>query len=402
MRQLDDWIEAYIEFTDNTESAPIFNKWAAISVISSALQKKVRFNLGRIPIYSNMYIVLVAEPGFARKTQAISWSYKILKDISTIKVTADAITMEAMIIEMEDFKQGVPEDAATVSSCGPHHSITVHSKEFETFLGQKADNARKIVFLTDIFDADDRPFSYKTKNQGANEIRNAFLTLLAAATPDSLASSLPNIAIGGGLTSRVLFIWAKDKHKKIPIPEHSQRTLVLKDLLKDDIINIHRMDGVYRFDEKCKQFWIDWYMAYDDRDPKRICKDPAFNTWYSRKPLHILKTCMCVSAARSPELLFRKKNLEDSIKFIEEVEAKMGNTFSAVGRSEITADVDLILKTIKQHGSITERELMQLVWRDIDSNKFKNVMETALGGGFVVRTYDMNSPSKKVTYNWNG
>ena len=63
-----------------------------------------------------------------------------------------------------------------------------------------------LVFLTDLFDCRELPWKYRTKGRGDNTIENLYLNLLAATTPDSLASSLPALAIGGGLTSRILFI----------------------------------------------------------------------------------------------------------------------------------------------------------------------------------------------------
>jgi len=54
-----------------------------------------------------------------------------------------------------------------------------------------------------------------------------------------------------------------------------------------------------------------------------------------------------------------------------------------------------VVEIVKQRKWITERELMRLVWRDIDSKKFDNVMDTVLRQRLVKRVY--NGPDGKPT-----
>ena len=100
-RTLPDWITEYLRYTDNTESAAIFHKWTAISVIAAALRRKTWFNFGRIQVFPNMYIVFVSEPGIARKTQAISFGEEILTEINGITLAADTTTVQALLDDLK-------------------------------------------------------------------------------------------------------------------------------------------------------------------------------------------------------------------------------------------------------------------------------------------------------------
>ena len=71
----------------------------------------------------------------------------------------------------------------------------------------------------------------------------------------------------------------------------------------------------------------------------------------------------------------------------------MSKTFRAVGRSAITADVDLVMTIIKEHGVISEAKLMRIVWRDIDATKFDNVINTAIKTGLVQRKFSYEGVS---------
>jgi len=155
--------------------------------------------------------------------------------------------------------------------------LSIISKEFESFLGHKTDNTKMLVLLTDLFDGSDTPWRYRTKQSGSNEIPPVYLNLLGATTPDSLAQQLPASAIGGGLTSRILFIWGAGKYKKIAIPTDSVELNELKHKLILDLDRISNLTGTFIFTNEAKDYWVDWYNAYEEMNPHRICNDHSFD-----------------------------------------------------------------------------------------------------------------------------
>jgi hypothetical protein len=398
-RELSDWITAYQEYTLETESAAIFHKWTAISVLAAVLRRKVWFNFGRIKIFPNLFVVFVAEPGVARKTQAISFGEELLSNISGVAIAADTSTPQALL---DDLEEAVTATLMPDSTNFSHSSLTIFSGEFESFLGDKKENARMLVILTDLFDCKQRPYRTRTRHSGSNEIPSPFLNMLAATTPESLANSLPSTAIGGGLTSRIIFVWAEGRRKKIDVPEKPPSRI--KDALVKDLAVISRIAGAYNFTGDGRAWWKKWYASYEENDPKRICKDPAFRGWYSRKPLFIIKLAVIIAASRagSGELVITPEYLEAALETLEEAERTMTKTFSAVGRSSVTADVELVRSLLQQHKVLSENTLLQMVWRDIDSKKFDTVIHTILRSGEARRTYVGPKGEKGIYYYWVG
>jgi hypothetical protein len=393
-RILGNWLETYKEYTKETESAPIFHKWVGISILAAALSKKVWLNLGRIKVFPNLYVVLVAEPGIARKSQAITYGVEVMNEIDSIFMSADAITKEALLQDLECAK-------GTYDDCGVNRgycALNIVSKEFESFLGQKKENTKMLVLLTDLFDAHEGPWRYRTKGSGNNVINNVFLNVLAATTPESLASSLPSAAIGGGLTSRIIFIWASGGHKKIAYPAFTQKMLDMRVALVHDLAILARTAGNYTFSADARERWEKWYSFYNERNPERICKDPAFHGWYSRKPMFILKIAMILTASKTSSMKLEWKEIYEAVEVIVEAEELMGKTFSAIGRSDVAPDVDLVKTVISQHGSISEKQLLQIVWRDVDSKKFDNVIDTILKSGEAIRSYTGPKGQKGIWY----
>ncbi len=378
------WLDYYLELMDNTEPAKLFDVWVGYSVIAAALRRKVSLQLGRLTYFSNIYVVLTAEPGVARKTQAIKYGVNFLNTIPDIRLSADSSTKEAMTDDLE--ASGVDElleDGSTLR----HSSLNIISKEFESFLGQKKENTRMLTALTDLFDCPD-DWSSRTRHGVSNKIINPWVNLLAATTPESLANSLPSSAVGGGLTSRVMFVWADRKKKSVAIPFMTDEEFKIKEKLEKDLYQVSRLSGNFTMTSDCIKKWTDWYNSFDeDESGNRICQDKSFSGWYSRKPTYTLKISMLRSAAESNDMIIQWRHVTESMTAIQEVERRMGDAFKAIGRSLISGDVDSVMQIIQDAGCISEKQLMIKIWRDVDNDKLENVIDTLRKTGKVERTY---------------
>ena len=62
-------------------------------------------------------------------------------------------------------------------------------------------------------------WKYQTKGAGTSDyIDNVWVNILGGTTPGLLQSTIPVDAIGSGLTSRMVFVYADKKGKVIPTP----------------------------------------------------------------------------------------------------------------------------------------------------------------------------------------
>lgn len=389
-RLTDNWIDSYVELMARTEPAKLFDIWTAYSVVASALRRKVYLKLGRLTYHTNIYVVLVAEPGVARKTQAIKFGVDFINTIPEIILSSDSATKEALTDDIEGSSLEAVMDSGEIMR---HSSLSIISKEFESFLGQKKENNRMLTALTDLFDCPDY-WSARTRHGKSNKIVNPWVNMLAATTPESLANSLPASAVGGGLTSRILFIWADKKKLSSAIPDMNEKEIKLKDKLERDLYQISRMSGQYAMSSQCMKKWVEWYDAYDeDESGIRICRDKSFSGWYSRKPTYIMKVSMLVAASESNKLLIEWNHVERAIEEIKQVEQLMGSAFKAIGRSEISGDVSTVYEIVRSHNVISEKALMAMTWRDLDNIKLGTVVDTLIKAGKICRDY--KGPNKE-------
>jgi len=196
-RNFPDFIKAFIDYTDNTEAPYSYRRWVGINLVASALQRKCHFQWDE-EHYPNMYIVLVGPSG-VRKGSAMRPGKTLLREAS-FKLSSEAITREALIQELNK-----SEDLSRVADgVAPHSSLTIYASELTVFLGYQ--NTQLIMDLTDWYDCEDE-WKYTLKTKPSNNIQGVWVNLLGATTPQQLRASLPDDAIGGGLSSRTIFVF---------------------------------------------------------------------------------------------------------------------------------------------------------------------------------------------------
>ena len=372
-RILSDWINSYMRFTLNSEPPDLFKEWTAVSVIASVLQRKCVLNWGSLTFYPNMYIVLVAPSGKCRKGTAMAPGYKLLTDIG-IKVAAESITREALIRELDECKasHGNPESGKIFL----HSSLTIFSQELAVFLG--SNNLALVRDLTDWFDCRER-WTYRTKNCGINEIVGVWINLFGATTPELIQTSLSQEIFGGGLASRIIFVYEERKSKIVPAPFISPEEEQLREQLKLDLEAINMLVGDFHITDGFIDLWTEWYCAQEDKPP---FKSPKFEGYFERRPTHIQKLAMIMSASRTSDMIITRGDLARAIDLLNRTEVKMPKTFSGVGRNTTADVVSNIMRILAIEEEVSFADLLRRFYHDTDKDTLEKVVATLEGMNF--------------------
>ena len=102
-RKYANWIDAFVEHTEDIKSPEHFRRWAAISAISSSLQRRVWMRFGGQSLYVNFYVLLIGPPGTG-KSNAIKFARNIIRRLQNIKLTPTRITGPALYMELDSAK----------------------------------------------------------------------------------------------------------------------------------------------------------------------------------------------------------------------------------------------------------------------------------------------------------
>lgn len=325
-RNVPDWIEGYLAYTEDSEPPKLFKEWCAVSVIAAALQRKCRLEWGTTVFYPNLYIVLTAPAGKARKGTAMAPARKFIDRIG-IPLAAEAVTREALIRTLKESESVVSTENGIIV----HSSLTVFSPELTVFLGYN--NTQLMSDLTDWFDCSEK-WVYRTKTAGTDDISGVFINLLGATTPDLIRSTLPLDAIGGGLTSRMIFVFEEKKGKIVPFPFVSEETRKLETKLYYDIECINMLQGQFKFTKEFLSRWGDWYTAQEGKNPFGVNYNKAFDGYIERRPTQVLKLSMVMNASRTDEMVLDEPDLARAIDLLERTEKKMPRAFGGIGMSQ--------------------------------------------------------------------
>lgn len=333
------WIDLYVNtYTKETESPTSYHMWTAISMISAALQRKVWVNFGHednpFTVYTNLYIVFVAPPGRCRKTQAIRYGEDILRDIDDVSLASDSVTREALIMELAAARatMAIDEESDIIE---PHCSLTLLSGEFSVFLGQK--NFNLLSLLCDLFDCK-KIWKYTTKNVGKDTLHGVWFSILGATTPELLNSSLQITAIGGGLTSRIIFVVESQRRKKVTSPYLPP---AVRMILLERLRSINRMKGEMRFRDGAFEYFDEWYQSAPD----------SATEFEERQHVYVLKVAMIFAAAGERSYII-PEDIKRAILEIDIIKPRMSEAFQGVGRSPYAYVISRLRSLLKEDGVV--------------------------------------------------
>jgi hypothetical protein len=362
-----DWISTYLSFSSyNTEPPALYREWTAVSVIAAVLQRKVFLNW-HSEIYPNMYICLVGPPG-CRKGTAMGPGYKLLVD-KGIRMAAEATTRESLIRFLKE-SGGMDVDPITGEAM-LHASLTVFSQELTVFLGYN--NQTLMSDLTDWFDCRER-WVYRTKNSGEDDIIGVYVNLIGATTPELIHSALPLDAVGSGLTSRMIFVYEEKKGKKCAAPFMTDKDRAIRTRLSNDLGQLQLLRGEFKISPDFMDAWVEWYLGADETPP---FEDVRFAGYFERRPLHLLKLSMIMSASRSNDMRLTPIDLQRAIDLLGRTEKKMPMTFMGHGRNP---SADTLTKIMTYCGAKSEgvklSELLRQFYRDVDKKGLDAILQS--------------------------
>ncbi|MBU2249643.1 MAG: DUF3987 domain-containing protein, partial [Gammaproteobacteria bacterium] len=328
-RNVSDWLSGFLELTENSEPPILFRKWAGISAIASALQRKVRVELGlSLTFYPNLYIVLVG-PSATGKGTAMKFASDIIEQVPSIRLSAQATSLQALIRRMKETNL---TDIDLVTGAQQYHSsLTIFSTEFTVFLGYH--NKELIAALCEWYDCQSR-WSYETIARKKEEVIGVWVNLFAGTTPDSIQASLPIESIGGGLTSRIIFVVEERRGKLVIIPSKTEREIILQQYLVNDLETISMISGKMSYTEGFIEYYAAWCQEAAANPP---FYDKKFDGYCGRRRKHLLTLSMICSASHSDDMIMTIDDIERAAALLADVEVKMGTVFKGMGRSDISS-----------------------------------------------------------------
>lgn len=362
----------------------LFREWAGVAAVSGALERRCWMNTIRGELYPNLYIWLVAFPGIG-KGLAIQPVSLLWNKSNVLNTASESATGKGLFDEMLEQTNVGRVDVSTQTWL-QYSSILVALPEFGTFLPTY--DVHLINFVNDLYDCGPHARD-RTRGGGFKKIENPHICILAGTQPGYIASVFPKEAFELGLTSRTIMVWSEEKPKNLDIFGSRSGSGVSFDDLLHDFRVICALVGEFVFTAPAKatiQAWIDGGLKPEPTHPKLL-------HYRTRRIVHALKVCMCMSAAERDDLQVTEEHVIAALDLLLRTEELMPKIFSAMTNTEFGYNLHeiqekiLIFARTREKMEIKEEELVAILAPLIAPQYVMHTFQLLVRTGFLVIVY---------------
>lgn len=369
LREYPDWIDEFVQSTSTTNSPEIFRRWAAITCIAGALERKVWAVSQRRPVYPNIYTILVAPPGIG-KSQISSVVEKMWRSLPDHHVAPTSMSRAAMadaLNNAERIIQRPRETPATVK----FNSLKILSNELGTLLPSY--DTEFMANLTDIYDGS----PYDESKRSLKEpilIQHPQLNMLAGTTPSHLNSFLPAGAWDQGFLSRAFLVYSGLKIRS-KLFGHSEEVEEYPELLAD-LKQMAALYGSVEWSREAIEAIEAWHLGGNLPEPDH----PKLKNYNTRRTIHALKLSIIFSVSRSNSLKVELEDYQRAMDALHEMEEYIPDIFKAMntgGDSQAIEDCwHFVMKLgVKAKGQpIPEQYVIQFLAERVPAHNIENIL----------------------------
>lgn len=346
MRNHSNWIEGLLEQNKSYAYPEKFLRWAAVSAVAGALERRTWIYYKNAQIYPNLFIMLIGPPG-SGKSKSAGEAMRYLACIKELSFSPNDINPASFITYLEEV--GARKSFSYKGIEYRHSATFLYASEAINTLGEKYGSIIKL--LTDLYDCGhngwhkDKAWHKTTKGSGDERIFNPCINMLACTTLEWLTDFIDVKDLRGGFSSRNLFIhessyntdlieW-KDETEEEQVSKEFNRGLIA------DLQQIAQLKGKFTISEEVRKRapLVEQQVAIE------LSEDPAnrFNHFKVRKFWNILKLAQILSASESSRMIIEWKHFERAQAMLEEFMKDLPTLFSNIGRNKdapVLAEMD--------------------------------------------------------------
>lgn len=382
-RRLPDWLPAYVRYASVTEAPKKMHTWAGISALAGALRRKVWIDMKRFMWTPSFYIIFVAPPGVVSKSTSIDIAMDLLRAVPGIKFGPNAVTWQALVTAFAASSESFqwPDGSGDWLPMSP---ITLVASELGSLINLQ--DREMVNLLIELWDGKHR-YDKITKMSGNDTIEAPWINLAGATTPNWVAENMPPSTVGGGLTSRCVFLYADEKEKFVPYVDE-----VIGDgdeQLKFDLIHdlehiATNLVGPVVISEEARVWGRAWYKTFWQAAKSRM-DDQMLEGYAARKQTHLHKTALIISASRCDDLIISLEDLQLANVLLESLEPDLAKVFSRIGRGEDSLQAERFISTIIRRGRVPYDEAYRIIHSAFpDARDFEGILAGAIRSGQLI------------------
>lgn len=318
-RKLPDWVDAWVQYTEEMGSPEIWRRWGGIALIAGALERRVYLQSKKGFLFPHLYTILVGPPGVG-KTVITSQISAMWRELEGLHTGSSSLTHASLADELGEAKRHVFADKMELLP--EFHSLAICSNELAVLLPEYDNNFMNR--LTDIYDG----FPFSERRRSIKErlvIERPQINFIAATTPGYLTNFLPEAAWDQGFLSRTMLIFSAERPVTSIFGETHYSEELRKDLVKD-LTQIFSLQGKILFTPEAAEKIEEW----NRQGCPPIPDHPKLLNYNTRRVAHALKLSMiaCISAGQS--LVITAEHFQTALDWLLEMEHFIPDIFKSM------------------------------------------------------------------------
>ena len=259
------------------------------------------------------------------------------------------MTTEAMIAALCGLES--VEETKIISSANGYIVVD----ELSTLIDRNSFKSGMIAVLTKLYDCED--FEYSTRARGTESINNPCLSILGASTLHWIKEAIPIVAIGGGFTSRIIFVFKDKADKLIPWPVILPGAKQLLEDIGHDLSEVAKMRGQMNLTDATKDIFKKEYVRFFEKSS--MFDSPTLSGYAGRRHMSLLKVAMLLSIARTDSREIDEEDMLSAIKALEWAEQHMPKIMRAISAEECGTLSEEVLMVIMGRKRISRSDLLK-------------------------------------------
>lgn len=400
----EDWIDGFMAYTENTTSPLLYRKWAAISCVAGALERKVWVRTMGSETFPNLYVILVGPPGVGKSE--VTWRVNdFWNGLEHHHVAPTSVTKASLIDTLNDADRRIivpPRLTKQKGAVDNFNSLLLCINELGTLIPAYENEFMNV--LTDLWDC--KNYSEKRRTSKIEiDIPKTQLNLIAACTPSYLNGTLPEGAWDQGFISRTLLIYSGDSQKRSLFAEdqsdEQQRRTLQKQL--DHIGDEKVFYGNYKFSPTAAELIDAFWMSGGDPKPEH----PKLIYYTTRRTRHLLKLCIIAAASRKDELVIDEQDFHRALDWLLEAELYMPEIFKAMtqgGTGQIMEDAWYFVYQLymKSQKPVYKHQIIQYLKDKVPAHNIMPTLEMMEASNMIKKQFtpagDAYTPVDKTSF----
>lgn len=335
-----DILSEWVAYTNETEVPDIFAVWVAMATIAACLGRSVWVDMGHLTFYPNLYVLLVAGSARCRKSTAINMGKKILSKVKpTVMTYSQKMSPEAFIKRLSCI------DMISETKIGPTAEGIIIADELSTLVDRRAFESGLIALLTSLWDNHDE-WTYETIKHGQLVIPQSCVSFLAGSTETWIKTSIPVESIGGGFTSRVIFVYRGRPDRFVPVPVTSKENKERYDNIIHDLGVVRLLRGRYELTTDAMEIWRKEYVKWFREAELKM--DSRLSGYIGRRMDLVMKVSIIVAASIRDERVITRTDILIAIGWMKETEKTMTKVMNAITTGAVGEMIKEVMYYIRQ------------------------------------------------------